>query len=258
MPTVQTKDEPVAIKFDVDVEEEEQYYVTRPHTTIRRYDRPPQHDALEDPATRTGTKIPRRSSAVSQAAPVTGSGILSRAVVPPPAKPAKAPPFRGARSIGRIKSIGRHIRGVPLVAGLLGMVVAVTLILSFSAISNWWQIHQNDMTYGRPRTFQINAVVGHNDSPANPSHFIFINLNRHVVIIELPGGDASHARIYSGPTLFGNGEDLTPVTAEFKDVNGDGKPDMIVMIQDQRLVYINDGTEFRPQKPGEQVNLPQS
>lgn len=141
---------------------------------------------------------------------------------------------------------------------LLGMVVTVALIVSFSAIGNWWQIHQDDVTYGRPRTFQIDAVVGHNDSPSNPSHFIFMNLNRHIVIIEFPGGDPSHARIYSGPTLFGNGQDLTPVTAEFRDVTGDGKLDMIVMIQDQRLVYINDGTQFRPLRPGEQVNLPSS
>src|SRR2546422_5083199 len=38
---------------------------------------------------------------------------------------------------------------------------------------------------------------------ANPSHFIFLNLNRHVVIVELPGGDSPHSRIYNGPTLFG-------------------------------------------------------
>jgi len=28
-----------------------------------------------------------------------------------------------------------------------------------------------------------------------------------------------------------------------------------VHIQDQRLVYINDGTQFRPLQPGEQVNM---
>src|SRR2546425_1583080 len=42
--------------------------------------------------------------------------------------------------------------------------------------------------YGRPRTFQTDAVVGHNDSAASPSHFIAINLNRHVEVIECPGG----------------------------------------------------------------------
>ena len=75
------------------------------------------------------------------------------------------------------------------------------------------------------------------------------------MIIELPGGDASHSRIYNGPTLFGDGQDLTPVTAEFKDVNGDGKIDMIVHIQDQRLVFINNGTQFAPLQPGQQVHL---
>ena len=61
--------------------------------------------------------------------------------------------------------------------------------------------------------------------------------------------------IRSSTGLFGNGQDLTPVTGVFKDVNGDGKIDMIVQIQDQRLVYINDGTQFVPQQPGQQVHL---
>ena len=129
------------------------------------------------------------------------------------------------------------------------------LFLMLNTLGSWWQIHQDDATYGRPRTYQVDTVVGHNDSVTNPSHFIFLNLNRHVEIIELPGGDTAHARIYNGPTLFGNGQDLTPVTAVFKDVNSDGKIDMIVHIQDQVLVFINDGTQFVPQQPGQQVHL---
>ena len=129
------------------------------------------------------------------------------------------------------------------------------IFLTANSLGSWWQIHQDDVTYGRPRTYQVDVVVGHNDSSSNTSHFIFLNLNRHVEIIELPGGDTTHARIYTGPTLFGNGQDLTPVTGVFKDVNGDGKLDMIVHIQDQILVYINDGTQFVPQQPGQQVHL---
>ena len=106
------------------------------------------------------------------------------------------------------------------------------------------------MQYGRPRTFQMDAVVGHQDSLSNPTHFIFLNLNRHIEVIELPGGDATHARIYPGPILFGDGQDLISVTAEVRDVNGDGKPDIIVHIQDQQLFLINDGTQFRPQQLG--------
>jgi hypothetical protein len=135
------------------------------------------------------------------------------------------------------------------------MLVMIALWVLGTLLVNWWSVTQADWQYGRPRTFQIDALVGHNDSPGNPSHFVAINLNRHVVIIELPGEDPSKARIYSGPTLFGDGQDLIPVTLAFRDVNGDGKPDMIVRIQDQTLVYINDGTQFRPLKPGEHITL---
>jgi hypothetical protein len=133
--------------------------------------------------------------------------------------------------------------------------VMALLVLGSTAFSNWWQVHQDDMQYGRPRTFQLDAVVGHADSRANPTHLIFLNLNRHVEIIELPGGNASHAHIYQGPVLFGPGQDLTPITGQLRDVNGDGKPDIIVHIQDQQLILLNDGTQFRPQKPTDHVNI---
>ncbi|HEV2457707.1 MAG TPA: hypothetical protein VGS80_05025, partial [Ktedonobacterales bacterium] len=115
----------------------------------------------------------------------------------------------------------------------------------------WWQTTQNDWTYGRPRTFQIDAVVGHHDSAANPSHFIALNLNQRLIIIEFPGGDPTHAAVYSGPLLVGAGEDLAPVTLSFRDVNGDGKLDMIAMIDGTMIVFINDNGGFRPPHPGE-------
>lgn len=220
--------------FDYDLEEDEEYYVTRPHTSARRYDLPSRRDTRDDASILKGTFVQPRRSIVS---PKTNSGALSNAVAP------------------SLSQGWRHSKRFPLIAVIVGMLVMAALVVALSAIGSWWQVHQDDVMYGRPRTFQIEAVVGHNDSPSNPSHFIFVNLNRHVVIIEMPGGDSAHARIYNGPTLFGDGQDLTPVTAEFRDVNGDGKPDMIVHIQDQRLVFINDGTQFRPLQPGEHVNL---
>jgi len=131
------------------------------------------------------------------------------------------------------------------------MLAMLALWVVGSLLLTWWQVTQDDWRYGRPRTFQTDAVVGHNDSAANPSHFIAINLNRHVEVIECPGGDCSHAVIYLGPILFGDGEDMTPVTLSFQDVNGDGKPDMVIHIQDQRIVFINENGKFRPAKPGE-------
>ncbi len=124
-------------------------------------------------------------------------------------------------------------RRIPLLAILMGMLVMALLVFGLTNLSSWWRIHLDDMQYGRPRTYQLG----------------------HIQIIELPGGDTAHARIYPGPVLFGDGQDLTPVTAEIRDVNGDGKPDIIVHIQDQQLVFINDGTQFRPLRPGEHVNI---
>jgi len=218
---------------DYDIEEDDEDYVIRPPRSAIRYTRPPQRDTLDDVDIPKGPAIQRRRSAVS---PNTDKGMVSQPAAPP----------------WRAKWL--HNKRVVLVAIIAGMLLMSLLVFAVSAFGSWWQIHQDDVTYGRPRTFQINAVVGHGDSAANPSHFIFLNLNRHVVIIELPGGDATRARIYNGPTLFGDGQDLTPVTAEFRDVNGDGKPDMIVHIQDQTLIFINDGTQFRPLQPGEHVN----
>jgi len=82
------------------------------------------------------------------------------------------------------------------------------------------------------------------DTSNNLSHYIFLNLNGTVEIIEFPHGDSSHARIYKSITILSDGADHVPVTGEFKIVNG--KVEMIVHIQDQRIIYINDGTQFKP------------
>jgi hypothetical protein len=139
----------------------------------------------------------------------------------------------------------------------VGLAMLVMLIgwIALSSFASWWQVTQDDWHYGRPRTFQINYVVGHDDSVANPSHFIALNLNRHVDIIEMPGGDAAKAKIYVGPVLIGQGQDLAVVKLSFKDVNGDGKPDMIVSIQDSRFVFLNENGSFRPARPGENIQI---
>lgn len=130
----------------------------------------------------------------------------------------------------------------------LGMMLAILFWVGGSAALAWWSNHQLDTTYGKPRTYQTDQVVGHADSTDHPTHFVAINLNSRVTIIEIPGGDNSHARIYSGPTLYSDNGNLTPVTLEFRDVNGDGKVDMLVHIGDQQITYLNDGTQFKPQQ----------
>lgn len=138
-------------------------------------------------------------------------------------------------------------------AGLvfMAMILGWTIL---SAIAHWWQVTDDDLRYGRPRTYQTNMVVGHDDAN-QPSHFIALNLNRHVEVIEFPGGDASKAKIYMGPVLVGPDQDLDPVTLTFKDVNNDHQVDMIVNVQDSHFAFINDNGQFRPQRPGENIQF---
>ena len=126
------------------------------------------------------------------------------------------------------------------------MMVMILGWVALSAVGSWWQTTLDDWHYGRPRTFQVDAVVGHHDSTQNPSHFMAMNLKRHIIIIEIPGGDVSKSVVYSGPTLLGPGQDLTPVTLSFQDVNHDGKPDMLVNVQGNQFIFLNENGSFVP------------
>jgi len=235
--------------IEYDDEDDDSIYQTRPPSSARRYIQPVERDTQDDADLRSGVFIQRRRSGAGVSSN-TNAGIASQAIAPRSIAPkASTPPARaGWQRTGLV-------RRFPILAIIVGMLLMALLAYVLSSFGTWWQTHQDDVTYGRPRTFQIDTVVGHNDSPSNPSHFIFVNLNRHVEIIEFPGGDGSHAHIYIGPTLFGDGQNLTPITGAFQDVNGDGKPDMIVRIQDQVLVYINTGTAFRPAVPGDHIHM---
>ncbi|HEU5378565.1 MAG TPA: hypothetical protein VFV38_24350 [Ktedonobacteraceae bacterium] len=130
-----------------------------------------------------------------------------------------------------------------------GMLLMILLVAGIQWAITGIQAHNIDATYGYPRTWQTDAVVGHHDSPQHPSHFIFQNLQGHVIVIELPGGDIAHAEIYGGPTLLAPDASQIPVTGSFEDINHDGRPDMEMHINGQTIVYLNNGTKFVPQVP---------
>jgi len=136
----------------------------------------------------------------------------------------------------------------------IGMAAMLTLWVLGTIAVQWWNVTQDDWHYGRPRTFQTDAVVGHNnDSERSPSHFIALNFRSHIQVIEFPAGDTTKAKLYQGLPLYGDGQDLAVVTITFKDMNGDGKPDMIISVANTHIAYLNDSGQFRPLRPGEQV-----
>lgn len=139
--------------------------------------------------------------------------------------------------------------------GMLGMLVLWTLIMG---VTGWVGKTLDDIHYGYPRTYQTDAFVGHNESSGIPSHFIAINLRGHIEVIEFPGGDASHARIYMGPQLYTSGSDLVPATLTFADLNGDHLLDMVINVQGSQIVFINDQGQFRPMNPGERQKIEQA
>src|SRR5712692_593825 len=144
-----------------------------------------------------------------------------------------------ASSAGRPATRARQQSLHPLLYLGVGMVVTVSILAVVVVVSTWVSTALDDLHYGRPRTFQIDASVGHNEAPGMPSHFIALNLHGRLEVIELPGGDPTHARIYLGPQLYGPNADLVPVTLSFKDVHGDHRPDMILHFQGTQVVLVN-------------------
>lgn len=126
------------------------------------------------------------------------------------------------------------------VTGILVLLAASVLL---SSLMNWGQILWDDIQYGRPRTFHLTANLGRPEEALAPTHLIAMNLDRQVVIFEIPGGDASQVRTIPGPYLFGADEDLTPVRMRLDDLNSDGVTDLVVRVKNEEMVYLNrDGT----------------
>ena len=141
------------------------------------------------------------------------------------------------------------------VGGALSLMLAGWLLFSF--VGQWWGKSQDDQHYGYPRTFHCDQLVGHGDSETHPTHFVAMNINSHIVIVEFPGGRTDKASIYTGPVLVGDSAttNLVPVTLTFKDVNGDGKLDMIVNAGGKLTILINMGDKFRPATTDDHISL---
>ena len=205
-----------------------------------------------------GARVRHDPAASTQRLYAVSGGRSERTTYRPaaPAIPPMAEPERQYAPAPRAASLSQATATARMALyGLGAAAVAVLLYLVVSTLITWTQIKIDDMTYGTPRTTHLDAVVGNGDSAAQPTHFIAINLNRQVSVIELPAGDISKAIAITGPYLFGDGEDLTPVKLRVADLNGDGKPDLIVDVKNEELVYINDKNTFRPITADEKARI---
>ena len=165
----------------------------------------------------------------------------------PPQRPQEAvPPFVCIRETTLSKK-KLHLSSAlaPLVSGML---VALLAVLLGQALLAWCATTWDDLHYGRPRTFQMDAFVGH--EPAHtPSHFLVLNLHGHIEILELQGGDPTHTKVYLGPQIAGIGADLVPVTVQFVPSQHPQHPDMLIVFQGTQLRFYNVNNGFQVAAP---------
>ena len=194
-------------------DDDDSYYNTRPHTSAIRYNAP----------------LSRQGNAVYYGPPP----VLRKSRYTASQQPAPAQVTR------------RRVHWLVYV-GLLFM-VGIIGWLAITILGAWWQAKQDDWQYGMPRTYQTDAVVGHNDSASNPSHFIAENLRGQIIVIEYPGGNVSKAHAYIITTLPGD-DGYSPVRLVFKDLTGNGRLDMLVQIGDSgsqlQVILYNNGQQF--------------
>src|SRR5579875_3803964 len=162
MGTTQVRRPSQPIRRDA-IDDEDAIYDTRSHTSTRRY----------RPASPTTKDVVTPSKSGKSARPATldslSSGVRRRSLTTAP--PRTNGVVSSAITTIRTEELARLRRSPWLyVAG--GMLIMVLFILAIISFSAWWTNMQNDLRYGYPRTYQFDAVVGHEDSAVHPTHFI--------------------------------------------------------------------------------------
>src|SRR5260370_1311564 len=139
----------------------------------------------------------------------------------------------------------RHVHKLLYVGIALFAIVAIWQGLN--GLGYWWQQKQDDLQFGKNRVFTTDAVVGHNDSPQSPSHFIAVNDKGNIYVIELQGDDPNKSHIYNITTIEDNTNN-PPVVLFFQHLTRSGRLDMIVQIGDPGSSFdinlFNNGTGF--------------
>lgn len=161
-----------------------------------------------------------------------------------------------SKSGGRASVFPRSVG--PVAYGVTFVLAAFAVYVLVGAVVSWGQVRLDDLRYGRPRTTHLEGYVGHGaEVEGRPTRFVGLNIDRQVVVLELPGGDTTQVRSLPGPYLFGANEDLTPVLLSLGDMDGDGLRDLVVNVRNEQIVYLNRDGGFRLPTPDEQSRLVQ-
>lgn len=143
------------------------------------------------------------------------------------------PTYRPYRPVSRQRLAARTVD-----ASLRFSVLAMLIIIG-GITWTWAKVKIDDVRYGMPRQHRVEAFVGH-ESGSAPTQLIAMNLQRQVIVYEIPGGDPARTRFMKGPYLVGAEQSLTPVTIELIDVNNDTRKDMLVNVSKEVIAYINE------------------
>lgn len=142
-----------------------------------------------------------------------------------------------------LRAVGTVRRSRWKAASAVHLLTAVLTIAAVLALGAVGMVRlkglRDDLRYGWPRTTHVDAFLGHQEARGVPTHLMAMNLHRHVVLVEFPGGDASASKVQIGPYLFGAQSDATPVRMELRDMDGDGALDVVLDIEHEWLVYLN-------------------
>ncbi|HWQ13783.1 MAG TPA: hypothetical protein VNL77_13365 [Roseiflexaceae bacterium] len=150
-----------------------------------------------------------------------------------------------------------YLLSAALRAATVALVVMTALVLARRG-EGWTRAALDSLRYGSPRTAHVSAFFGREPDPRTPTHVTVINLNRQILVVEIPGGDAAAARMIVGPYLFGPSGDTLPVTPSAYDIDGDGLLDLLLHVDREIVVYLNRGGGFVLPTPEErgQLRLP--
>lgn len=161
------------------------------------------------------------------------------------------------RSAQRLWPDGASVARIATLA-VYGVTVLLAILAAYALLGvavERARILADDLRYGRPRTTHVTGFVGHGEDRGMPTHLTAINLDRRVVIIELPGSEPNVARVFEGPYLFGADESLTPIDLSLQDIDQDGAVDLLVTIRREQVIYLNKDGVFRLPTAAEQAAL---